>query len=881
MDGIPRDPMSPPSTSSLADPRAAAETLVGDEDERPADTLAGAFGEGGWEEHCEVLSRGAMLGRYIVLDRLGRGGMGIVYAAYDPELDRKVAVKLLLPGRDRMGPARLRLQREAQAIARLSHPNVVAVHDVGTVGGQVFVAMELVEGVDLARWLAAGPRSLGEIVELFLQAGAGLAAAHAAELVHRDFKPENVLVGVDGRARVVDFGLVRKDDAASMSSSDASGPSVSRSDAGADEGQRLTVAGALMGTPAYMSPEQFEGSAGDARSDQFSFCVALHEALYGERPFEGGSPAELVYAVTHGELRTPSTQRSVPWRLRQVLLRGLAVDPADRHPSMEALMVAIRRAAAPRRGRWWAVAGMAVLAGGGTWAFARHEQACAHAANRAAVVWSPERRAALQERFEATGLSYAADTWQRVQSQVDAHVAGWSAEQRELCEAGEGLAPAAETEDPRQRCLDDRLDELDVMLTVFAKAEVGTVMQAVALVHGLGAPGECSDVDGRTITPRPSDPVLREKVDALRSELEYARLAAFAGVEPMAPEALSRFVEDAKALGYAPLLAEIHAQQASFAADDGRYDEARDLLDLAFETALASRYDVLALDVATDLTFFHGVLRREPDEAHRWARRAEALHQRVAGNEKLRLQLLSNWASVYALAGDDARARALYDEALTIVRGLEEPHAIAMMLNNLGAFHATGGRLDEALAYLEESAADQTALLGPDHPGTLRTRANIGVVAVMGGRYAEARPLLEAVLPRQEAALGPHHPEVAVTLEALATVLVRADELAAAEGMRRRVLEIRERVQAPGSTPVLTARLNLANVLAALDRHAEARALTLEVQRALPSGEARLRTQAHEILALTALRLGLVEDARRNAEAGLATCLDTRTCHPH
>src|SRR5690606_26328042 len=202
----------------------------------------------------------------------------------------------------------------------------------------------------------------------FLQAGAGLAAAHAADLVHRDFKPENVLVGHDGRARVVDFGLVLKDATSSLSGSpsglaaDELPEEVSQRRTAMTDEVRLTDAGSLLGTPAYMSPEQFLGQSGDARSDQFSFCVSLYEALYGERPFAGQNVAELRYAVTHGEIRAPSARRRVSGRLRRVLLRGLRPDPQARWPSMEALLVGLRKAVAPRRGPW--VAGALLGLGG-------------------------------------------------------------------------------------------------------------------------------------------------------------------------------------------------------------------------------------------------------------------------------------------------------------------------------------------------------------------------------------------------------------------------------------------------------------------------------------------------------------------------------------
>jgi tetratricopeptide (TPR) repeat protein len=798
--------MGPSTTPRLAQPPSSATTLAPSSE--VGDTTL--MGDGPPRSTQDApLRRGVMLGRYIVLDVLGRGGMGIVYAAYDPELDRKVAIKLLLPGRDRGAAARLRFQREAQAIARLSHPHVVAVHDVGSVGERVFIAMELVDGMDLARWLAAAPRSPGEVLEVFLQAATGLEAAHAAELVHRDFKPENVLVGRDGRARVVDFGLVRKDDTASSSSVDLPEELGQGRSAAGQQALHLTEAGGVLGTPAYMAPEQFWGAASDARTDQFSFCVALYEALYGERPFAGDDLPALTHAVTHGEVRPPSPERAVPGRLRRVLLRGLATRPEDRHESMATLMSALRKAAAPRRG-WWAAAGLVVVGGSATaWAVATHEPACAHASDRAVQVWGPATQADLERQLEQLDRPYAASAWKGLQTGLDGYVASWSALQHEVCEANEGLDPTAAAEDPRQRCLDEHMDQVEEVLSVLREGGARAALQAVPLVDGLPEPSACADRDNAIASPIPVEPGLREQVRALRAELRHLQTAAKAGLGALDEASVTGLAERAHALGYAPLEAELLDIQADVASARGDYDRAVDLANEAFETALASRHDIAAFTVATGLLFLHGVERREPAEAHRWAHRAEALAKRLGDGPRLRMQLLSNWASAYAQAGDYEEARARYEEALAIVRELDEPLNLATLLNNMGAFLAQAGRQDEAVGYLEEAAERQRALLGAEHPTVLRTEVNLGIVSVMSGRHAAGRDVLEALLPHQEAALGPSHPEVANTLEALAIALARTGPSVRSEGLRRRVLEARRQRFEPTSQPVRAALLGL------------------------------------------------------------------------
>ena len=307
-----------------------------------------------------ALARGASIGRYIVLAMVGRGGMGEVYAAYDPELDRKVAVKLLRvkPGNGvSLSEGRQRTLREAQAIARLSHPNVVVVYDVGTFEDKVFIAMEYVEGNTVTYWLQVQPRTWREILKVFMDAGRGLAAAHDKGLVHRDFKTDNVMVSRDRHVRVMDFGLARQAEKPAAAGAETAEPTTtpkpipvrrlgsgpiarrpgprrppwsSRTEPSApvplaghsSSGMfdaRLTRTGAMMGTPAYMAPEQFLGTPTDARSDQFSFCISLYEALYGERPFEGSTMSTLTANVVQGNVREAPAGSKVPLWVRKVL----------------------------------------------------------------------------------------------------------------------------------------------------------------------------------------------------------------------------------------------------------------------------------------------------------------------------------------------------------------------------------------------------------------------------------------------------------------------------------------------------------------------------------------------------------------------------------
>jgi WD40 repeat protein/tRNA A-37 threonylcarbamoyl transferase component Bud32 len=340
------------------------------------------------------------IGRFRVLRPIGAGGMSVVYAAYDEKLDRRIALKLLRGGES--PDSQTRLLREAQAMARVAHPNVVAVHEVGRWGDQVYVAMEFVRGRDLRTWLAEGRRDPAEVVEVFAAAGRGLAAAHAAGLVHRDFKPANVLLGDDGRARVVDFGLVRQSDDEPAQAPDLGLARAAA--AGRELTASLTATGALVGTPAYMSPEQHEGRPADARSDQFSFCVALYEALYAAHPFAGATVVELAEAVLAGRIGPVPEDSRVPGWLRRVVLRGLSVDPAARWPAMDDLIdelgrdpERIRRARV-RAGLLAGAVGAVVV--GLLW-LARQQADVARVAQQAEAAADRQRREAEDSRADA------------------------------------------------------------------------------------------------------------------------------------------------------------------------------------------------------------------------------------------------------------------------------------------------------------------------------------------------------------------------------------------------------------------------------------------------------------------------------------------------
>ncbi|HVE86942.1 MAG TPA: protein kinase, partial [Myxococcales bacterium] len=409
--------------------------------------------------------RGDTLDRFLILGELGRGGMGVVYAAFDPQLDRKVALKLLRPDAGAAaslaaGEQRRRLLKEAQALARLSHPHVVRVYEAREVGDQVFVVMELVEGTTLGEWLRERARPWREVLEVFVKAGHGLHAAHRAGLVHRDFKPENVLIGKDGRVLVTDFGLARVE---SMEQTPGTARPAVTAIADPDA---LTRSGALVGTPAFMAPEQWEGAFADARSDQFSFAVALHLGLYGCRPFDGDRTADLRKAVLSGQVPPAPRGSHVPRWVRRSLLRGLSVTSSDRFPSMAEMLSELSRNPLQR----WraplaaAAAVLLVAAGAALGAFRTDPRAllCKGAEQKLAGAWDAPRKAAVQQALLQAHSPYAKDVWAGVERTLDDYAAAWVAMQRDACEATRVRGEQSEAMlDLRGQCLERRARDLE------------------------------------------------------------------------------------------------------------------------------------------------------------------------------------------------------------------------------------------------------------------------------------------------------------------------------------------------------------------------------------------------------------------------------------
>ena len=803
--------------------------------------------------------RGSALGRYLVLERLGVGGMGVVYAAYDPDLDRKVAVKLVRP-RARVrgdGKATRRLLREAQAMAKLTHPNVVAVHDVGTVGDEVFVAMEFVEGMTLRRWLEQDWRpSQAEVVDVMVAAARGLAAAHERGLVHRDFKPDNVMLTTDGRVVVMDFGLAAHGGprrrltaiptTSAVSSADGDeGPSTPPDSSGSSKPALaaavdilLTDAGSLVGTPAYMSPEQLGGLPADTRSDQFGFCVALYEALYGVRPFESTSLQSLVFAVTAGKIRPDPKNANVPRWLRRVIVRGLSTDPDERWPSMTALIDALSTDPGRQR-RWWGAGlfvGAAIFATCCISMTRTAPSARAACEDEAALVdetWNGPRRDELRSSLGATQVPGAAESADRAIGSLDAWATRWAQQRRDVCTRAtieDSLSPELWTR--AQACLDDQRERVAAILEVYAHDAPGVAAGIVHSTARLGQLERCDD-ELRLASQPPVAAADAPTMSEIRRDLARAEALADAGRYHDGLDASRDALARATQFGAPAAEAEARLMTAAIRSELGEYREVVAPLQAAFVRATSAGADELGAKAAIALLRVHGYHLAEPEPALAWAAVAQSLLERtdrttgldaaaLANNLglthqtrgdldaalhshtralKLREEALGpdhpqaahsygNLGNVQLARGQPQQALRWHFRALEVrTQGLGENHPdTARSHNNIGKVFLSMQRVDEALHHFERARQILEASLGPEHRVTARVGFNIGRAYLERGEPERGATWLREAWEIQSRVLGAHHPETARSAQQLGLALLAQHELAAATTTLQRAL---------------------------------------------------------------------------------------------
>ena len=781
----------------------------------------------------DELERGTKLGRYLILDRLGAGGMGVVYLAFDPQLDRKVALKVLrsdLGGDESRFAARM--LREAKAMARLAHPNVIAVHDVGIDRGRVFLAMELVEAGTLKAWLRQ-KRTWREILTLFLGAGRGLAAAHAAGLVHRDFKPDNVLIGNDRRARVTDFGLARSASSSEHAPDGDDEPLGALPEPASPEASLevpLTRVGTMMGTPGYMAPEQCRGEPVDARGDQFGFCASMYEALYGQRAFAGGSPDEVIESVLGGEVREPPADTRVPGWVRRVLSRGLRVDKDERWPSMDALLEALSNDPAVRRRRWLA-GGAAVLAAGCLVLSARHFSAqkvrlCQGAERHLAGVWDEGRREAVQRAFARSGKVWAAQAAVETTRALDDYATAWAAAHTDACDStrirGEQTEAMMQL---RMGCLDDRRKELAALTDLLVDADDETVERSVQAVEALPPVSVCADIKTlSTVVPLPADPKLRARITEERTQLATARARLSAGKYKDGLARAELVAPVAQQLGYRPLVAEAQALIGELRFKSGDYAGAdrawRDALYAAEEAGLDGLKSRVAVELANVTVDLHGFA-----DAHEWMRFAEAMVRRSGGGGGVQVDLWVQIALVYFRESryPEAEAAARKAIALAAQQVPKNPLGRAAAYRTLGDVLKYEGRYDEGLQLLEKARALTESVLGPEHPEVAAIMRKEVDAYSMKHDGAKALELGRRVLALLQKSLPPEHLMIAQTHTNLAEALGLLGRYEEAIAEERLALPTYERVFGSESENVGVSNTNIGYALLQLHRLKEAR----------------------------------------------------------
>ena len=702
---------------------------------------------------------------------------------------------------------------------------MVVVHDAGEIDGRVFLAMGFVEGQTLASWLAAAPRTSSRSRDVFASAGRGLAAAHAAGLVHRDFKPQNVMVAGDGSVQVTDFGL-----AVDLSSEQdrARAGDLRLTGVPLPDTLALTRTGALVGTPLYMAPEQLLGRRTDAHTDQFSFCVCLYAALCGEHPFPAGSFAELRDAVTSGRIR-----EGAPWKDPRALAGGAPARARGRS-----------RAALPfhggaARGPW-----STSRAGAGGWRWRRSRSggsrwrrrslrrafatgpwrlfpSATPVAARLSGAWESSdaigRRASVHRAFFATSPAPADGAWGRLGRVLDDYASGWVAEYRDACERTHFRGDqSSEVLDLRMACLDSRLESLRSLTEVLTRTDEGVVAQSVQAAYALPPLDRCRDVALlRAAAPPPEDRALRGRVETLRSELARVVALRDTGQWPEARERGSRLIEEARATGYDPLLAQALAAICQFEGNAGDTTNAERTCEQAVFTAVAAHEDELAAQTAIILADTSGYALHRFEEAERWLGWAQAILKRLGGTH----DRLAGWLShargdVFDARGDPAAARVELERALSLKRKVLPPDhpnladtltSLANELNELG-----DGK--QALLHNGEALRIFTKSYGPDNVMVAMTLSNRSEILEGLGRHADALATETRALELFRDKLPPDHFWLAYPLTAMGRTLTSSGRAGEAISHLERALAIRLKSD-PRPEPVAEARFALAAAL--------------------------------------------------------------------
>lgn len=855
------------TTSPMSDQRArAAATLVLDEVDALDDTrMAATEAPTGREPTTRpasfgrlagLLPRGSSVARYLILDTLGHGAMGVVYAAYDPELDRRVALKLVRA--DAVSGARERMEREARAMARLTHVNVVTIYDVGTYDEAVYLSMELIEGETLRAWMARGPHSWRDVRAIFVQVASGLAAAHEAGLVHRDVKPDNVIIGNDGRARVTDFGLARTDaNPAQVDSDDGLAAS-------ATDSLTLTRTGTLLGTPAYMAPEQFARTPADARTDQFGLCVALYEALHGARPFLGDNLPDLERSVRAGDIEASTRNRAIPRWLHEATVRGLHPDPDERYPDLRALLSELERDPGRRWRRGLALAALVIpaIAAGLFWWTGQKTapgRVCTGAEAAAQAVWNDRRARAIDDAFAATSAVYAPAGARATIEALNEWRARWETMHEQTCRATRVLGQQSEQLlDVRMHCLSRKLTEFDALAARLERADARTVELADSAVGALGDITECERVDTLTsLPPEPAEPEARARLRALEADIAAGKALIATGSYEAASTLTDERESSARSLGYEPILADLEILRASAQRALGQFEDADRTVQRALELAIRARHDWAASQAWLLRVGIAGA-RGDFARAHQHAAIADASVARIGAPKEMSAKIAnSRGAVLYNLGEYDAAERELSRALALRMEHLGADHPdVARSLTNLGNVARARGDLTLAQKRHERALAIDRGAFGPEHPNVGRHLHNLARILRLQDRKEAALEHYRQALAIKSAALGDDHYQVGLTHNSLGLLFYELDDLASAEPHYRIALDIFEAV---GAAETALSAYNLGLLLLESERPDRAELLL-----------ARSRDEYLSSLGPGSERVAEVERALADARAAIA-----------
>jgi len=816
---------------------------------------------------------GVMLGRYLVLEPLGRGGMGVVLAAFDSALERKVALKLVRPpGREPKAAARSRsaLRREAQALAALAHPNVVPVYDVGEFSipdspPGLYIAMELQPGQTLRQW-AKKPRPWRDIVDVFLDAGRGLAAAHRAGIVHGDFKPANVVRRDDGRVVVLDFGLARH-------SSHFDGPQIgehrgtlSKSGVALPVVGEPTLAepGFIMGTPAYLAPEQYRGQQGEA-ADQFAFCVALYRTLFGRHPFAGDGDDELELVSRRIQRGVPievPSSRVGPTRLRAIVARGLARDPAERWPSMDALL---RELARTRRSRARQIAVAAVGFGGLGAALSLmlvppggDVPGSGVAPPTVGESWSAARRERLRAAVQAlpTDSSGAQPAWlldsaAAAERDLDRFVQAWLLEHERL--QGSAAWPS------RKACLDDVLAEMTTLVDLLIAADVKVWARAERPTAALTRPERC-----RSVTEGAE---LRDGSAAAR---DVRRLVAQGQAQLHAGHhaAATAVATEASALAREHAFVELVARSDKLLADAyteaGDYDAALEHLRAVAWSCSLVACDTLAVEAMAQIVHLHGAETGDFEQGIRWEARARERVDKAGGHDpRLEAEVFNAIGTLRLAQAEYTEAEAAYDEVVVRIQNIPQADLrLASVYNNLGTVYEAQGRAADAASTVRRALDIRQAVLGDEHPSLASSLSNLGLAELAADDLDAAMGHFERAIEITEAAWGKEHLSLARLHNNLANVHYNRGANEAARKSYQQTLDVLERSFGSTHPNVALTLLNLGlvqdNAEDALVLHRRALAA---LQQSVREGHP-FRGMAHNNIGSALRRLGRLDQAR-------------------